>query len=90
MGRQNSKICDSKYKNIRVKEAFDANYNDLGVKDKIVIIHNEDQDLDDWYQENGYGILTIKSIDIESGLCWVEEECPYAIQLACALKTETE
>lgn len=64
---------------------FDANYQDLKVGDRFVIIHNEDQDLDDWYEENGYGILTINSLEVESELLWTVD-CPYAIQMACVLR----
>ena len=74
------------------KEAFDANFQDLKIGDKIVIIHNEDQDLDDWYNEenNEKSILTIETIEVESELLWVQEDCPYAIQMACVLKVDNE
>lgn len=74
----------------RNKEAFDANFQDLEVGDKIVIIHNEDQDLEDWYDENGSGALEIETIELESELLWVKGDCPYAIQMACVLKIEKE
>lgn len=73
---------------IRNEEAFDANFEDLAIGDKIVIIHNEDQDLEDWYDKQENQILTLKNIELESALVWVKEDCPYAIQLACVLKVE--
>lgn len=64
------------------KEAFDANYQNLKIGDKIIIVHNEDQDLEDWYDEQDSCILTIESLEIESELLWTKE-APYAIQMAC-------
>ena len=66
----------------------DANFNPLQVGDKIVIIHNEDEDLDEWYNNREEGlILTILKIDQNAELLWVED-CAFDINSACTLKVE--
>ena len=68
------------------EEAFDANYEDLKVGDKIVVIHNDDTDLAEWLEEQSSQILTIETLEPESELLWAKGDCPYSIQMACVLK----
>ncbi len=67
------------------KEVFDVNYQELVIGDRIVILHNENQELDDWYEANGRGFLVITEIEEESELLWAEE-CPHSIEMACVLR----
>lgn len=66
-------------------ESFDANFDDLNIGDKIVIIHDEDSDLAKWYDNQDDKVLTITELEPQSELLWVKD-CPYAINMACVLK----
>jgi len=65
-------------------DAYDANFEDLNIGDSVVIIHNEDDELNAWYESNGSGILEIVEIDADSELIYASE-CPYSINMACVL-----
>jgi len=79
----------------KIKEKFDANFEDLTIGDKIVLIHNENDKSWSWYHNEmdkkpESGVMTIKTFVPDSDFLYVEEDCPCALDMMCVLKIEEE